>query len=544
MRNRKLRSYSSVLCRALFPLLAAAGCSSDSTGGMPGGNPPPTIVADTFPAMALLLGQASVDVSVTFSEVVTGVALGSTITVNGGGTLSNLSTNDNTTYAFTIGGLKNRQSYAVSFTTDIKDNAGLAFAGAMRNLVGGNPTITPPAPGAGAMFGGARSGMILMSDSTVWDWGADFSGKLGDGNPVLMDRYTPVQVVGALGVGHLSSVTAIASGEPFNTVLKSDGTVWTWGDNSIASELGIGNTNPPMYSAVPVQVHGPGDVGFLSSITAIGSRGYYALAVASDTTVWAWGMNSAGQLGNGNAGVNSSLPVHVQGPGAVGVLSGVSAVTGGFVHSLALKKDGTVWSWGGNGNGQLGDGTLNQGLSPIQVNAANLTNVIQVSAGWKHSLALRADHTVWAWGQNDYGEIGNGCTLATCADVKLPFQVPIANVIAVSGGDCHSAALKSDGTVWTWGCNHHNGTNPAVDPVGQLGNGDMTYGYSSIPVQVHGPNNVGFLDSVTVISARDYHNYALRADGTLWSWGSNLNGQLGNGSCCAPSTFPVQVMLP
>src|SRR5438105_15730258 len=97
---------------------------------------------------------------------------------------------------------------------------------------------------------------------------------------------------------------------------------------------------------------------------------------------------------------------------------------------------------------------------------------------------------------------GQGRSPSCCSS---PVQVPLTNVIAVSGGDCHSAALKADGTVWTWGCNHHNSTNPAVDPVGQLGNGDMTYGYSSVPVQVHGPNNVGFLDSVTVISARDYH---------------------------------------
>jgi alpha-tubulin suppressor-like RCC1 family protein len=152
---------------------------------------------------------------------------------------------------------------------------------------------------------------------------------------------------------------------------------------------------------------------------------------------------------------------------------------------------------------------------------------------------------VWAWGQNDLGEVGNGCTEGVnCSDVTAPYHVSITNVIAVSGGDCHSAALKGDGTVWTWGCNHHNGTNPAVDPVGQLGNGDATYTDSTVPVQVHGPNNVGYLTGIVAIAARDYHNYALRSDGTLWSWGSNLNGQLGTGTCCTPSAYPVQVLLP
>ena len=505
----------------------------------------PTIVSDTFPAKALPLGATAVDVSVTFSEVVRGVALDSTITAAGGAVLSNLASSDGVTWSFHVAGVANHQSYTITFAAGITDGAGLAFAGTTRTIKGGDTIIVPPAPGGGAMFGGAREGMILMADGTVWDWGADFHGHLGDGSLMDTDEYVPVQVVGPLGVGHLGSIVAIASGEPFNVALRSDGTVWTWGDNSVAGELGVGPVKPPVDSHVPVQVHGPGDVGFLGSIIGIGSRGYHALALASDTTVWAWGFNNFGQLGAGNPGVNSSLPVHVQGPGGAGFLGDVAAVTSGYSHSLALKSDHTVWGWGGNGTGQLGNGNLMASPAPIQIDARDLHDITQLSAGWKHSLALRSDHTVWAWGDGTLGAVGNGCKEGVdCGAVTTPVQVPITDVIAVSGGDCHSAALKSDGTVWTWGCNHHGGTNPAMDPVGQLGNGDQTYTDVSVPTQVHGPDNKGFLTSITVISARDYHNYALDSNGTLWSWGSNLNGQLGTGACCTPSTFPVKVKLP
>ena len=109
-------------------------------------------------------------------------------------------------------------------------------------------------------------------------------------------------------------------------------------------------------------------------------------------------------------------------------------------------------------------------------------------------------------------------------------------------------ALRADGTVWTWGCNHHNGYVPppaGSDPVGQLGNGDDTYQDQPYPVQVVGGEQGGaFLQGIVLISARDYHDFALASDGTLYSWGSNLNGQLGTGSCCLPSTRPVKVHLP
>jgi alpha-tubulin suppressor-like RCC1 family protein len=409
--------------------------------------------------------------------------------------------------------------------------------------------IVLPPPGGGAMLGGARTGLVLMADGTVWNWGVDGNFHLGQGNAVPTEIHSPVQVHGPGNVGFFDHVTAVASGEPMSVALESDGTVWSWGDNGFFGELGIGSQNPPS-SNVPIQVVGTGGPGTcLPSIVAIGSRGYHALALASDGTVYAWGMNANGECGDGSTANAQPTPVQVQGLPPSPIL----AVNGGFQYSLALDADGIVWGWGANNKGQMGDGTFTTPrLAPQQVGQAiGLDGITQVSAGWKHALALRSDGTVWAWGQNGYGEIGDG----TLADAPTPLEVRgpggvgvLSGIVMVSAGDCHSAALRADGTVWTWGCNHHNGFVPppnGSDPVGQLGNGDDTYADQLFPVQVVGGEQGGqYLQSITMVAARDYHDYALAADGTLYSWGSNLNGQLGNGTCCLPSTVPVVVTFP
>ena len=158
-------------------------------------------------------------------------------------------------------------------------------------------SITFPRPGGGAMIGGARAGVILMADGSVWNWGADFGFRLGQGNTVATDLYLPAKVHGPGNVGTLNSIMAIAAGEPFSMALKSDGTVWTWGSNGFGL-LGIGDTGPAS-SNVPVQVvdtTGPGSC--LNSIISVGTRGYHALALKSDGTVYGWGWCAKGECGN------------------------------------------------------------------------------------------------------------------------------------------------------------------------------------------------------------------------------------------------------
>ncbi|MGE5548948.1 MAG: OmpL47-type beta-barrel domain-containing protein, partial [Bacteroidota bacterium] len=329
------------------------------------------------------------------------------------------------------------------------------------------------------------------------------------------------------------SFETVGGGEYFSIGLKADGTAWTWGIND-NGQLGDGTT---ANSAVPLQVKGVGGSGYLTNVGAVYGGRRHALALMNDGTVFAWGNNSDGQLGNGTT-VNSSTPVQVLGTGGSGFLSGVTAVCGAYVHSLALKADGTVWAWGKNNYGQLGDGTTISSTTPVQVKgpggAGYLTNVVAIGQGAYHSLAVKADGTVWAWGNNQLNQLGDG----TATHRYTPVQVKgpggsgyLTNVSRVSGGNYHAVALKNDGTVWAWGYNNH----------GQLGNG--TYTDSATPVQVKGALGVGYITNVNTIRGCFWGAAALKNDGTVWTWGYNTYGQLGNGTT-ADSTYPVKVKGP
>jgi YD repeat-containing protein len=328
--------------------------------------------------------------------------------------------------------------------------------------------LTAPPATVVSIWGGARESIVLKSDGTVWNWGINDCilgsgpcGKLGDGTAT--ERDMPVQVHGPGNVGYLTSVTAIMGGEHANYAIKSDGTLWAWGGNFVG-QLGDGTfTN----TVTPVQVSG------LTSVTSLGGRGYHNLAIKSDGTVWAWGWNARGQLGHDTSatpcltpswGVCSNVPVQVVG------ISNPLTVTGGGFFSLALMPDHTLKAWGANELGELGDGTYTDRPAPVNVNNV-LSNVVQVSAGWKHAVALTSTGAVWTWGDNTYGQLGNGVTSTT--GMNIPFQVPgLSNVLAVSGGDRFTAILKSDGTVWTWGWNGF----------GQLGDGTFTDRSSPVQV--------------------------------------------------------------
>jgi len=217
----------------------------------------------------------------------------------------------------------------------------------------------------------------------------------------------------------------------------------------------------------------------------------HSLAIAADGTVWAWGWNGEGQLGDGTTRDRSTTPVQVAG------LTNAIAVAAGSSHTVALRRDGTVWAWGQNEQGQLGDGTTRDRSTPVQVQG--LTNAIAVAAGWDHTVALRRDGTVWAWGRNGEGQLGDGTT----TDRLTPVQVQgLIDVVAIARGASHTLALRRDGTVGAWGSNY---------PLGQLGDGSTTN--RSTPVQVQG------LTGVVAISGGCWHSVALHLDGTVWAWG-------------------------
>jgi alpha-tubulin suppressor-like RCC1 family protein len=329
---------------------------------------------------------------------------------------------------------------------------------------------------------------------TISVWGDNAVGELGNGTTT--GSPTPLEVA------NLSGVTAIAAGTQHSLALRTDGTVWEWGANFFNEP-----EDPTLFSKTPVQVSG------LSDVTAIAGGGLHSLALRADGTVWAWGFNDFGQLGNGTT-TSSSTPVQVNG------LAGVTAIAAGDLHSLALRTDGTVWAWGYNYAGQLGNGTTTHSSVPVQVSGlSDVTAIAAGSAQGDHSLALRTDGTVWAWGYNYAGQLGNGTT----TNSPTPVQVSgLSDVTAIAAGFNHSLALRTDGTVRAWGNNF----------AGQLGNGTTTN--SPTPVQANG------LAGVTAIAGGGLFSLAVLTDGTVRAWGDNSQGALGDGTLTSTST-PVQV---
>jgi alpha-tubulin suppressor-like RCC1 family protein len=305
--------------------------------------------------------------------------------------------------------------------------------------------------------------LALKLDGTVWAWGPNAYGQLGKGDGSTNNSAIPLQVIG------LSDVVAIAAGGSHNLVLKSDGTVWSWGWN-FTGQLGLGSGSGIMgYNNEGIDT--PTNVNVLNNVVAVAALDQQSVALKSDGSVWGWG----------GYYYNNPTPTQVNG------LSGVEAIASGNCHTLALKG-GMVWAWGLNNYGQLGIGTYDSSENPVQVNG--LSGVVAIAGGANHSLALMPDGTVWAWGMNDYGQLGNG----TSTTSPSPVQVSgLSGVVAIASGIIHSMALKNDGTVWAWGYNYF----------GQLGNG--TYINSWIPVQVSGLNNV-----LAIAGGWD-HNVALKA---------------------------------
>jgi len=229
--------------------------------------------------------------------------------------------------------------------------------------------------------------------------------------------------------------------------------------------------------------------------------GNYVLIRKSDGTVISLGYNDGGQLGDGTT-TTSTVPVSV-----VGLTDAIAVSASSRSHSMALKSDGTVEAWGRNTFGQLGDGTTTDSSTPVAV--SGLTGVAAIAAGYLHSMALKSDGTVVAWGRNSAGQLGDGTT----TDSSTPVTVSgLTGAVAIAAGELYSMALKSDGTVVAWGRNNF----------GQLGDG--TTATRLTPVAVSG------LTGVVAIAAGQDHIMALKSDGTVVAWGRNSSGQLGDGT--------------
>ena len=366
--------------------------------------------------------------------------------------------------------------------------------------------------------GGGSHSLLICSDGVVKGWGDNYYGQLGYLNNLMGNTAVPVVVPGLSG-----TITAVSAGGYHSLALKSDSTVWAWGNNS-NGQLGDGTTTS---SEIPAQVLG------LSKVVAISAGYYYSLALKSDGTVWAWGYNGYGQLGDSTT-TQTSLPVKAR------YLVNIIAISAGETHALALRSDSTVWSWGYNYDGQLGLGTNSDSIYPCKV--PGLSKIIAIDAGGYHSLALKSTGTVMGWGYNWNGQVGNGNQ--TSSPVPLPVA-SLNNVKAISAGGNHSMALKNDSTVWQWGedlgtggCFKKGGSNTVLQNNGL----PVTFNLTAMKVQG--------LANIIALGSGSQHALALRNDETGWAWGHGSSGKLGNGDysnypnpvqahCICGSIFPT-----
>lgn len=319
----------------------------------------------------------------------------------------------------------------------------------------------------------------------LWGWGRNNAGQLGLSNTT---NYSSPKQVGALTDWAILSMGASAT-----AAIKTNGTLWTWGTNS-SGQLGLGNTTN--YSS-------PKQVGALTTWAAVSTAGEHCISVRTDGTLWTWGLNVQGQLGQNNT-TNRSSPVQV------GALTTWSSCSAGYRYSLAIKTDGTLWAWGVNDWGQLGFNNQTNYSSPKQVGA--LTTWSQANGGNQHTLARTTAGSLWAWGRNTSGQLGINVTYYSRSS---PVQVgALTTWASVNLGLADSsAAVRTNGTLWTWGLNSF----------GQLGIGNTT-DYSS-------PKQVGSLTNWTTKTIMSYYNcFAIKSDGTLWSWGWGNDGALGLGN--------------
>lgn len=340
-----------------------------------------------------------------------------------------------------------------------------------------------------------------MTAGRIWIAGNLYG--IGDGASVA--RYSPVQPLGE------ATWNQISSGENFSAAIKTDGTLWLWGYDQ-QSQQGAGTTNIITWS--PHTTIGGG-----TNWKQVAAGYNHCCAIKTDGTLWGWGWNVHGQLGDGTAADKSS-PITTAGGG-----NNWKQVSSAWSHTAAIKTDGTLWTWGSSSTGALGAGSTLSRSSPGTV-AGGGTNwkQVSVSSSTGISAAIKTDGTLWSWGYNANGELGNGTTTNTSSPSTTAGGGTDWKFVSAGRNCC---AIKNDGTLWSWGYNGYGAV------------GDGTNINRSSPTTVA----KGGMDWKTV-TCGEYSTAAIKTDGTLWVWGHNGYGQLGLNAVPEHINAPTQWPYP
>lgn len=407
--------------------------------------------------------------------------------------------------------------------------------------------------------GGSEFAVALLDNGEVWTWGSNEKGQLGNG---LTENTTyPVQVSLPEGV----KAKYVAAGINIAYAVTTDGYVYAWGNNENGM-IGNGTSDKDEVNRTPVRVQEKTSTGVLvdlSNIARIAVGENHVLALSNDGYVYAWGNNSNGQLGNGDTsstnekfhdndttdGIYAAQKVYRGESAATNddwYIQDVIDIAAGKSFSVALKADGTVWTWGLNTSYQLGIGDTMTRPVPTQVLAGAssttekyIKNITAVASGEGHVLVATTDGTMYSWGYNNWGQLGNNTTTTATKPVKVS---NITNVAAISANYYNSMAMTSDGSVYTWGWNEY----------GQIGDGsyrydtfylhhhdsyshdhwnDPTYMNKTVPTQVVKGvtgSDTAYISNIWNISAGRINMYVIHEDGYVYAWGSNSKGQTGD----------------
>jgi len=385
---------------------------------------------------------------------------------------------------------------------------------------GGVVAVTPARPATGWAYvsAGVAHTAAVRADGTLWAWGTNIDGQLGTGASGWdAGSDFPVRV------GAAANWATVSVGATHTVGVRTDGTLWAFGSNS-HGQLGDGTTTGR---------NSPVRIGTRTDWAAVSAGWGYTLAICRGGTLWAWGQNTAGVTGLGTAAGNTFVPTQV------GTQTNWAAVSASWGHSAAVRTDGTLWAWGSNGSGQLGDGSTVDRLVPVRVGTASNWASVSASRGsghpyangggyfsGPHTVAVTRDGQLWAWGANSWGQLGDG-TGGAGSFRNTPVRIGTAsNWASVSTGHADTAAVRTDGTLWFWSGDSSNvyldwnrELQTVANPVWQT------------------PAREGTASNW--VSSSGGGSYAINANGSLWNWHWEWDE---GGSGWSPAQ--VEVLLP
>ena len=373
----------------------------------------------------------------------------------------------------------------------------------------------------GIALGSLSTSCVLHETGEVSCWGPNAFGELGTAEEAgglhsSIDHVSvPVKIEG------ITDATAVTAGNNHICVLHETSEVSCWGTNTFG-ELGTGDHISDDRTATPQKVTG------ITGVADIDAGRLHTCVVTNDGSVTCWGWDDGGQLGDGQATLNtdSFTPVAVFGTVTPPASDSPVDIAAGVRHTCMLYEKGEIWCWGDNENGQLGDGEFGSNVySTIPVKVQDINDAVAIGAGWEHTCAVHATGEVSCWGDDTYGELGNGETMSSS---PLPVKVvDIDDAVTVTAGHWHTCALRENGSIACWG----------NDSDGQLGDGQTgdEGNMSSVPVEVTG------ISDAAAVSAGGEHTCALHENGEVSCWGDNWRGELGTGEAGNEFDSPVPV---